>query len=164
MVCYIWLSADVTHTNLYLAKFIQITAVSNKSDEQFHAFVHQTDPVSRFMFQRTGITMDTANKVGCSLNHEPVRIVCHGGWNHLFLIFALAVERTFGNDYLRDLVYIITASYIAFAKILAATGCKQTALLVVCQHAAIPVERPVNAVGNVRAMKKLCMTYYCFKI
>ena len=177
MVCYIWLSSDVTNNNLYLARFIQISAMSNKSDNQFHAILQQSKPVSHFMFHRTGVTMDSANAVGytlrdaiCALdayigsqvenNHEPVRIVCHGGWNHLFFIFALAVERVFGNDYLKDLVHVIRANYIDFAKVLSATGCKKTSLSIVCQHAAIVIEHPVNALSNVRAMKKLCMVYY----
>ena len=172
MVCYIWLAGDVGSTNLYLAQFIQISATSSKSTEQFHVVLHQNKPVSRFMAGRTGVTMESANEYGCSIkdglcaldayigaqlenDHEPVRIVCHCGWHHLFLIFALTIERVFGNDYLKDLKHLNRANYIDFGKLLLASGISKPSLANMCKVINIAIENPVNACSNVKAMKQV---------
>ena len=177
MVCYIFISADLTHTNLYLANFIQITATSSRSYAQFHAYVHQVEPISRFMFNRTQVTMRFANQRGYRLKDalsmldayigeqlenmcEPIRIVCHGGKDHLFLILALAIERTFGEDYLRDLTYLIRANYIDSAQLLSKAGCQKVNLGIVCRSLGIAVEKSPSAETNARAIKQICTIYH----
>ena len=172
MVCYIWLAGDCGSTNLYLAQFIQISATSSKSTEQFHVVLHQNKLVSKYMTCRTGVTMESANENGCSIrdglcaldayigaqlenDHDPVRIVCHCGWHHLFLIFALTIERVFGNNYLTDLKHLNRANYIDFGKVLVGSGITKPSLANMCKASNIVLQSPPDACNNVTAMKQV---------
>ena len=129
------------------------------------------------MFDRTHVTMRFANQRGYRLKDalsmldvyigeqietmcEPIRIVCHGGKDHLFLILALAIERTFGEDYLRDLKYLIQANYIDSAQLLSKAGCQKTNLGIVCRSLGITIEKPHSAEANARAIKQICTIYH----
>ena len=125
------------------------------------------------MYKRTGITMQLTQQKGYMLKevitmldkyvseqldnqHEPVKIICHGGTDHLFMILVLAIERSFGDDYLKELDHIIRANFVDSAVLLKHAGYVKTALYCTCKKLNIPLSAPQNAVGNACAIKRVC--------